>query len=323
LFKNFALTVGKQNLNFSLRDNKSYSWAYGDPIALVGNYSTRDLDVKAYFAKLNEGSAVPGAGTNDTDKELLGVYGEYWLNDDSLVICYLNSLSAQGFSALTDSYSMVHYGIGLDYFVGEALEFYGEVAGQSIDLTGTPTATLMDGSAIQLNLGVEYTFADYQMKPSINVEYLLQSGADTSDPSWQDVISTVRSAENQSLYVEGGASEAGGRGINMVNGLVSNSANLGYSVIRINGWINPSQATKVGLGIHLFTNENNVAGVSDDIGMEIDLTGKWTYSPDMSFAAGAFLLTGSENAGGVGGGLPSGTEYEDVMGFSVSSALTF
>lgn len=325
LFRNFSLSLGKQNLNMSLRDNKSFAWAWGDPIALVGSYSTRDLDLKAYFAKYNDGSDLSSqASSNDEDDDLIGVYGEYWLNDDSLVIGYLNYKSvdsSQSTAATPLNANIVHYGIGLDYFIGESLEIYGEIAGQSIDIAGG-----IDGSAFQVTLGGEYAFSDYDMKPTINLEYYLQSGRDSGDPAWANIAGGAASAENQSLFVEGTSRDAAVNRLNFGAGLVSyggasvGTGGGGYSVIRLNGWISPSKSTKVGLGGHIFTSEDTIAGGKDDLGLELDLKGSWKYSQDVSFQAGAFLWQGGDYNGSAAA---TTGDYEDVTGFTVSSTLSF
>jgi hypothetical protein len=307
LFRNFSLSLGKQNLNFSLRDNKSFAWAWSDPIAMVGNYSTRDLDVKAYFAKYNDETL--GTGSNDMDQELLGVYGEYWLNDDSLVIAYLNHRSD---NAATTNTNIVHYGIGLDYFIGESLELYGEIAGQSIDVKTAGAST--DGNPLQITLGAEYAFADFDMKPTINLEYYSQEGATATDAGWQTIGGGSAGAENQSLYVEGTGADAAVRDLNFGAGLVNyggaSTTISGYNVFRLNGWISPRKSTKIGLGFHMFTDDS--AGVTkDDLGLEIDLTASWKYSQDVTFRAGAFSWDKGD------------TTLDDVTGLTVSSSLKF
>jgi hypothetical protein len=312
LFRNFSLSIGKQNLNVSLRDNNSNSWAFSDPVSVIGAYSTRDMDIKVYFAKLNEdalGTAGVVAGTmasNDKDADLTGVTGEYWLNDDSLVLAYLNYKSDKNVGAS----NLVHYGVGLDYFIGEALEVYGEIAGQSID-GGTPAT---DGTAFQLTLGGEYSFSDFDMKPTVGLEYYLQSGSDVGDPAWQSVAGGLSSADSDSLFVE--KSGASARDINPGVGAFSKGGGTdGYSVLRLNGSISPSKATKVGLGIHFFTNET--AAVADDnVGTEVDLYASWKYSQDVSFTAGAYLVSDYNPTGAAAG-------TDDVTGISLATALTF
>lgn len=319
LFRNFSLTLGKQNMFYSLRDNKSFSWAWADPIAMVGNYSTRDLDVKAYFAKLGDSSDLnPSNGTNDNDQELYGVYGEYWLNDDSLIIGYLNFRMNDSLSTATaTNQNIVHFGIGLDYFIGESLELYGELAGQSIDSASTDLATgaitNQDGSPLQITLGFEYAFSDFDMKPTVNLEYYQQDGASGTDAGWQSVAGGAAGAENQSIYVEGTGADAAIRDTNFGVGVVNHGGTgTGYNVIRLNGWLSPSKSTKVGLGIHIFGNEETVT--NDDLGTEIDLTASWKYSQDVAFRAGAFTYEGS----------PTGAAGDtEVMGFTVSSKLSF
>lgn len=319
LFKNFALSLGKQDLNMSLRDRGSYNWAWGDPVSMVGSYSTRDMDLKLYFAKYNDDSNLATSGsTNNDDDELYGTYGEYWLNDDSLVIGYVNYKSVD--TAASVNRNILHYGLGLDYFVGETLELYAEVAGQSL----SSKTTAYDGSAYQLNLGVEYAFADFDMKPTVNVDYYLQSGADSSDPAWQNIGGGSAGAENQSLFVEGLGRDAATRDLNFGAGLVSfaggtSATNGGYSVLRLNSWISPSKSTKVGLGAHFFKDEDNTS--SDDLGTEVDLTGSWKYSQDVTFRAGTFIWLGGNTDGTTASA--AGTQYEDVTGFTVSSSLMF
>jgi len=323
LFKNFSLSVGKQNLNFSLRDNGSYSWAYTDPISVLGVYSTRDVDVNFYFAKVSEGSdlgasasAATPLATNDADVDIIGSYLEYWLNDDSLFIGYLNFAS----NDVTKT-NIFHYGLGLDYYIGESLEIYGEAAGQSVDMGAS------DGSAFQLNLGAEYAFTDFDMKPTLNFDYYLQSGAEvgtSADPAWQNIAGGAKGAENQSIFVEGSANNTDARSVNFGVGIGAVEAGTGgYQVWRLNGWLSPSKTTKVGLGIHVFADEDDAAGTKDDLGMEIDLTGSWKYSQDVSFIAGAFLWTGAESDGS--GGIPvgAGSEFEDVDGLMIGSVLSF
>jgi hypothetical protein len=308
LFRNFSLTLGKQNLNFSLRDNKGFSWGWSDPIAMVGNYSTRDLDVKGYFAKFSDQAL--GTGSNDTDQELLGVYGEYWLNDDSLVIAYLNHRSNSG----TTNENIVHYGVGLDYFIGESLELYGEIAGQSVDRESAGVST--DGNPLQITLGAEYAFADFDMKPTINVEYYSQEGTGTGTNAlaWQSIANGSAGAENQSLYVEGTGADSAVRDLNFGAGMVNYGGGAatvsGYNVFRLNGWISPRKSTKIGLGLHMFTDDT--AGVAkDDLGLEIDLTASWKYSQDVTFRAGAFSWDHGDTA------------KDDATGFTVSSSLKF
>jgi hypothetical protein len=324
LFRNFSMSVGKQNFNVSLRDNNSNSWAYGDPVSVIGAYSTRDMDIKGYFLKQNEaglGSMTTTAGvrqSNDADADVVGVTGEYWLNDDSLVMAYLN-YKADKASTVYDN--LIHYGIGLDYFIGESLEVYGEIAGQNIS-----SSTGMDGSAFQLTLGGEYAFSDYDMKPTIGLEYYLQSGSDASDPAWQDVAGGWSAADSDSLFMERSGGIASSREINSGTGFVnkgstgtkdSNGAKIGpdgYSVIRLNAAINPSKSTKVGLGVHFFKNEDTVGVVNDDLGTEIDLYANWKYSQDVTFRAGAFLVSDSSTGAAAS---------EDITGVAVSSALKF
>ena len=310
LFRNFSLSIGKQNMNVSLRDNKSFSWAFGDPVGLIGSYSTRDMDIKGYYLKYDEESL--GAGTNDEDETLLGVYVEYWLNDDSLIGSYVNYKSVRD-SAVYDN--LVHYGIGIDYFIGESLEVYGEVAGQSI----SDGANANDGSAFQLTLGGEYALTDYDMKPTFGIEYYLQSGKDGGDPAWQTVAGGESAAETDSLYIEASGTKASDyrHGLGPVK-KGQGGATGGYSVIRLNGSISPSKATKVGLGIHFFTDEDAVAaGASDDLGTEIDLLASWKYSQDVTFRGGAYVVSDPSfnlNA--------SGAE-EDITGLVASATLSF
>ena len=306
LFRNFSLSVGKQNMNVSLRANKSHSWAFGDPVAVIGAYSTRDMDIKGYYLKLAEDS-LSASKSNDNDESVMGVYGEYWLNDDSLVAGYLNYKSNRSVTATYDN--LVHYGIGLDYFIGESLEVYGEIAGQSIS-SSVPAG---DGSAFQLTLGGEYAFSDYDMKPTIGLEYYLQSGSDASDPAWQSVAGGESAADTDSLYTEA----SGARASDLRHGLgpvKKGQGPTGYSVIRLNGALSPSKSTKVGLGVHFFTNENNVT--NDDLGTEIDLYGSWKYSQDVTFKAGLYLVSDASNAAGA-------AATNDITGVVVSSALTF
>jgi len=312
LFRNFSLSVGKQNMNVSLRDNKSFSWAFSDPISVIGTYSTRDMDLKGYYLKLDEES-LNRTKSNDMDETVTGVYGEYWLNDDSLVAGYLNYKSHRGTAANYDYDNLVHYGIGLDYFIGESLEVYGEIAGQSISASGTN----VDGSAFQLTLGGEYAFSDYDMKPTIGLEYYLQSGSDTSDPAWQSVAGGESAADTDSLYTEASGARASDlrHGLGPVKkGQTGNGLN-GYSVIRLNGSLSPSKSTKIGLGLHFFKAED--AGVADDdMGTEIDLYGTWKYSQDVTFKAGAYLVADPNHTA-------VAANSDDITGVVVSSALKF
>jgi hypothetical protein len=325
LFRNFNLTIGKQNMNISLRDNKTMSWAFGDPIGVVGSYATRDMDVKGYFLKMNEeklGTTVTGSPvSNNGDATVIGTYVEYWLNDDSLVAGYVNYrsqfddayLQTVTGSPVANTYdNLVHYGIGLDYFIGESLEVYGEVAGQSIS-DSTPA---MDGSAFQLTLGGEYAFTDYDMKPVLGLEYYLQSGSDASDPSWQNVAGGLAASDTNAIYME--SNGLVGRDINPGLGPVTiggPSTFGGYSVIRLNGAISPTKATKVGLGLHFFTNEDSALLDNDDkIGTEVDLYASWKYSQDVTFQAGLYLVSDPNFVVG---------SEDDLTGLAVSSALTF
>jgi hypothetical protein len=323
LFRNFALSIGKQNFNVSLRDNKSFSWAFHDPIAVVGTYSTRDMDIKGYYLKLEENSLGTKTGTdyesNDGDSNVMGVYTEYWLNDDSLVAGYLNYKSEDDAGSFNN---LVHYGIGLDYFVGESLEIYGEVAGQSIDADG-----MYDGSAYQLTLGGEYAFSDYDMKPTLALEYYIQTGSD--DAVWQSVVGGESAADSDSLFTEASGFKAsdirhglgpvkkGQRGKdNGVDDPISD-----YSVIRINGTISPSKSTKVGLGIHFFTNEDE--GVSnDDMGTEVDLYGSWRYSQDITFKGGFYFVSDANHAADTVGNTVR-ANGKDITGAVISSSLKF
>lgn len=315
LFRNFSLTLGKQNFNISLRDNKNMSWAFGDPIGVVGSYATRDMDIKGYFLKYNEDQISKGGASNDEDETVIGTYVEYWLNDDSLVAGYVNYKSEKDSGAYDN---LVHYGLGLDYFIGESLEVYGEVAGQSIsDASG-----VNDGSAFQLTLGGEYAFTDYDMKPVIGLEYYLQSGADASDPSWQSVAYGLAAADTNAIFME--ANGKVGRDLNAGLGYVNiggpGAAANGYSVIRLNGSISPSKATKVGLGLHFFTNEdsNDLAANhngDDDLATELDLYASWKYSQDVTFQAGLYLVSDPN--------VTNATSEEDITGAVISSALVF
>jgi len=316
LFRNFSLSIGKQNMNVSLRDNNSMSWAFNDPTAVVGSYTTRDMDIKGYFLKLNEDKIVNnGVSSNDGDETVMGTYVEYWLNDDSMVAGYVNYKSEKDAAQGGTYDNLVHYGIGLDYFIGESLEVYGEVAGQSI------SAPAMDGSAFQLTLGGEYAFTDYDMKPVVGLEYYLQSGADASDPCWQTVVGGLAGADTDSLYTE--ANGAAARDLNPGLGVVAkgSSAGGGYSVIRLNGAISPTKATKVGLGIHFFTDEDSALNDNDDdLGTEIDLYSSWKYSQDVTFQAGVYLVTDPNHASALVTGT---TDEDDITGVAVSSALVF
>jgi hypothetical protein len=324
LFRNFNLTVGKQNMNVSLRDNKNMSWAFGDSIAVVGTYATRDMDIKGYYLKLTEDS-LSSTGSNDGDETVIGAYVEYWLNDDSLVAGYVNYKSAQDDDLTTPTNyfdNLVHYGIGLDYFIGESLEVYGEVAGQSISDDSSPTATTLDGSAFQLTLGGEYAFTDYDMKPVVGLEYYLQSGTDAGgDPSWQNVAGGLASSDTNAIFME--ANGKVGRDLNAGVGYVTlggphaTSGINGYSVIRLNGAISPTKATKVGLGLHFFTNEDSGGFNNDDsIGTELDLYASWKYSQDVTFKGG-FYLVSDPNVDSVA------VDEDDITGVVISSALTF
>ena len=310
LFRNFNLTIGKQNMNVSLRDNKNMSWAFGDSVALVGTYATRDMDIKGYYLKLTEDKIANGS-SNDGDETVIGSYVEYWLNDDSLVAGYVNYKSEKDSGAYDN---LVHYGIGLDYFIGESLEVYGEVAGQSIsDASGTN-----DGSAFQLTLGGEYAFTDYDMKPVVGLEYYLQSGSDASDPSWQNVAGGLAAADTNSIFMESNGRV--GRDLNSGLGYVTIGAPSatfgGFSVIRLNGAISPTKATKVGLGLHFFTNEDSgLLNNEDEIGTELDLYASWKYSQDVTFKAGAYVVS-DPNVTAV-------VDEDDITGVVVSSALTF
>ena len=328
LFRNFSMTAGKQNFDVSLRDNGTNSWAFGDPVALVGAYATRDMDIKGYYLKQNEdkigtytsattvaGVTTPGYyNSNDMDAEVLGTTGEYWLNDDSLVMAYLNYKSVNGGVMKTTYDNLFHYGVGLDYFIGESLEVYGELAGQSID--GKTSAT--DGSAFQVTLGGEYAFSDYSMKPTVGLEYYLQSGKDTNDPAWQNVAGGKSSSDTDSLFMEASGST---RDINAGAGYVNKSGNGsmgpdGYSVIRVNGSISPSKSTKVGLGVHFFKNEDSIGVTEDNLGTEIDLYTNWKYSQDITFRAGAFFVPEAN---------PTGIANTDknISGIAASSSLVF
>lgn len=310
LFRNFSLSVGKQNMNVSLRDNKSHSWAFGDPVAVVGAYSTRDMDLKFYYLKLAE-DKLSISNSNDNDETVMGTYGEYWLNDDSLVAGYVNYKSNRSATAGYDN--LVHYGVGLDYFIGESLEVYGEIAGQSI----SSAATAGDGSAFQITLGGEYAFSDYDMKPTVGLEYYNQSGSDTSDPAWQSVAGGESAADTDSLYTEASGFRASDlrHGLGPVKkGQTGNSLN-GYSVIRLNGALSPSKSTKVGLGVHFFTAEDS--GVADDnMGTEIDLYGSWKYSQDVTFKGGLYLVADARHT-------TTATTGDDITGVVISSALKF
>ena len=311
LFKNFSLTVGKQNLNFSLRDNRNFSWGWWDPIAVVGTYSTRDVDVRLYWAKYNDESTLAGStSTNDKDQDLIGSYLEYWLSDDSLAIGYLNYFTNQATS--TDIF---HYGLGIDYFHGEALELYAEAAGQSIN---GPTAAT-DGSAFQVTAGAQYAFTQFDLKPTFNLEYYVQSGADKAKPAWQKIgAGGARGADNQSLFVESMGRDSAVNDLGFGVGLADHGG-AGYSVIRLNGWLSPTKSLKAGLGIHIFKDEDKPV-TKDDMGIEVDLTGAWKYSPDVTFRAGAFDWTGAETDGATA--LASGS-YENVIGGVIGSSLEF
>ncbi|MBF0198603.1 MAG: hypothetical protein HQL32_12875 [Planctomycetes bacterium] len=310
LFRNFALSLGKQDLNISLRDNGTYN-VFGDPVGVVGTYSTRDLDLKAYFLKYNDDSDLSATSTNDQDEELFGITGEYWLNDDSLVLGYLNYASVSDSAAA--SFNAIQYGIGLDYFIGESLEVYGEIAGESLDASATGVGAGPDGSAFQLTLGGEYAFTDFDMKPTLGLEYYLQSGADGADSAWVAVGGAAgAAADTATLYAESNGIANAANDISFGTGSVvsygdSAGTSGGYSVIRLNGALSPSKATKVGLGIHFLSGEDDGA---DDIGTEFDLYGSWKYSQDVSFKAGLFYFDAD-------------AADAEVTGLSVASALKF
>lgn len=325
LFRNLSVQLGKQNFNISLRDNNSNSWAWGDPLGMVATYSTRDMDLKFYYLKFDD-SDLSSTGSNDEDENLIGVYGEYWLNDDSLLTAYFNrkdfrtGVQVSGASDIlfnTNNYrdidSLFHYGLGIDYFIGESLEIFAEIASQNIDGNDTLNAA-NDGTAYQFNLGGEYTFSDYETKPQLSLEYYMQSGEDGGDTAWQDVAGGWAAADTDSIYMERNGHT--GKDLNPNIGAVSKGASTeaagGYSVIRINGSLSPSKSTKIGLGIHLFTDEDaQVAGASDDLGTEFDLYGSWKYSQDVTFKAGAYLVSDPN------------FQAEDITGVALGSSLVF
>ena len=336
LFRNFSLQVGKQDLNISLRDNNSNNWAWGDPIGVVGTYSTRDMDLKVYYLKYNDGDlnsdSINGTNSNDEDENLFGTYGEYWLNDDSLITGYLNyknfrngveTNAGEGdFPAGTlnrrDIDNLIHYGLGIDYFIGESLEIYAEVAAQKIDggdNNGEPFENVSEGSAYQLNLGGEYTFSDHESKPQLSLEYYVQSGQDSGDPAWQNIGGGFAAADTDSIFMERNGHE--GRDLNpnvgpVAKGRSSNAAG-GYSVLRINGSMSLSKSTKIGIGIHLFSSEDDITGGDDDLGTEHNLYGMWKYSQDIIFNAGLYLVSD-----------PTFTvNEEDITGAVLGTALVF
>jgi len=321
LFRNLSLSLGKQNFNVSLRDNKSHSWAFAFPIAMVGTYSTRDMDLKAYYLKLEENDlgAVTGTDyqTNDNDSNVIGLYTEYWLNDDSLVAGYLNRKSVgDSFIPLSgaayDYDSLIHYGIGLDYFVGESLEFYGEVAGQDIK----SGVAANDGNAYQFTIGGEYAFSDYDMKPTLGLEYYIQKGSGTA--KWQSVVGGESAADSDSLYTEGSGWRASDIRHSLGPVKKGQSGDISdYSVVRLNGAVSPSKSTKAGLGLHFFQNEDD----GGDMGTEIDLYGSWKYSQDVTFRGGFYFVSDAKH--GPAGASVLRANGEDITGFVVSSSLQF
>lgn len=312
-YQKLNLSIGKQNFNFSLRDNGAYSWSYGDPIAVLLSYAPKDVNFNLYWAKLMEDNGLTTTASNDNDQDLVGGYLEYWINEDSLVIGYLNYKSLN-----TTKTNILHYGIGIDYFAGESLELYGEVAGQSIsDDPDALSATVQEGSPMQLTLGVQYAFSGFDWKPTLNVEYYLQGGSDNTDIGWQQIIAGKQSGDNHSLFVE----SANNRDLNF-NAALPGTAG-GYSALRLNGWISPKKDITLGLGFHMFKDEDNNLAGKDDMGLEIDLNGKWKYTQDVTFQAGAFMWTNGETDGARNTPATGASEFEDVIGFTVGSALTF
>lgn len=307
LFLRFTLKLGKQDNNFSLRANDSYDWMYGDDIAIAGVYSTQRVDLSMYFMKQDDDSDLKGSGTNEADADVFGVLAEYWLDDNNLIVATVNSKKDNAYAAST-SMDMLMYLVGIDYLIGEKIEVYGQLGGESIDMKNPAGET--SGSAMLINAGVEYRFTDLDWKPAINLDYRLESGASSSNGAadkWQSVTGTYKNSTRDAIYLE--------------KGLAAWSGTLtagGYSVIRLVGEMAPSKDTTVVLGLHSFTAEDDGLA-KEDMGLEVDLLGTWKYSADVKFNAGAFVLSGAE----YNGTTAPADGFETVMGFTMGSTLKF
>jgi hypothetical protein len=322
--KGLSFALGKQNFNVALRNDLSHAWAYGDPISVQSFYSHGPWEASLYYLKINEhtlgtplksSALVTAVESNDVDANIVGTMLKFNWAKDNYIRAYVNQKSDFAATAKFDNF--FHYGLAADVFVYPSLEIYSELNQQQFNVD----ANAIGGSAEQFILGLEKTWSQWSLKPTLGAEVFYQSGSDPTNLGWQTVVGGMASGDTDSLFTEKNGSN--GRDINPGVGFVDKGKNsIGYKVYRFNASLKPTEKTKVGLGLHLFSVEDsvdklNAAFASRKMDTEYNVYAHWQYSPNIKLQAGSFYVTS------INPQINSTGSLKDIYGLSLGSALRF
>lgn len=336
-FNGVDMTIGIQDLKFTLRDNEGAffmdvsesenAWVptmqeffmgglplYKNTSEFAGlRFDYGNLEEENYQFCLFWGT-VEETGVAHDDENLLGIVLDYKLpnSEKSKLSFSLNQISAH-----LSNMSIRTFGVGIDYFeAAPNLELYAEVYFQSGDYGRTVQADnwkTIDQDADAFRLGGKYTFVETTGKPWVDISYWMLSGdEDEATAKGQRENNNFVSYENSqsTLIYEGNLT-----GLDLDSNYTALKVELGITAeVDVN---NDGTDEALDLRILFATFELNedykINQLKEDLGTEIDLVATLHYNKSVDFELAWASVTGADffTKNGVGPGLP--VQDEDDM----------
>ncbi len=219
------------------------------------------------------------------DVALYAVRGVYPFEDDMSTV-------AVGVACVDlDSHKMLAADVGVDYFLNEDTELYGEAVFEFGEIAQDVDAAGWGGY-----VGGKYTASDYEYTPSIDLSYWYLSGDDDAADTDEENYISMEDVDTFAIIEEN---------------------HYGYDIdsnfwgVKLVADARPAEDVTVCLKGGYFVLNEVASGEADDLGTEIDGSITWEYSENLTFTAQAAYIMGSDV-------LEAATPDEEDSGFLLS-----
>jgi hypothetical protein len=276
------IRIGIQNLVWDLRGNgdefvlnvnEMAAFTPAEIGAWKATYDADPLVIEGFVGTLFESLSAR------EDKALYGALATYPFDDMSKgqlgVLVYNN-----------DGVQLYIVDVGVDYWLNEDTELYGEAAFNFGEMTAELPGYDFDAKGWAAYAGGMYTFRDVEWTPSIDLSFWYLTGDDDTTPVWVDEDSAdFFSAEDVDTFA------------------ILEENHLGwdyetnYMAVKACASAMPKEDLTADLKVGWFqlVEERAVIGLDEtDLGIEIDASLTWQYSENLAFTGMIAYLFGSD-----------------------------
>jgi len=277
LVPELSVRVGIQNLAWDLRGNGdefllnlNENHYYGSTWEAGGwkaTYDAEPLMLEGFAATIWE---TLGAGSDAALYGARGVYPfDYDMGKGQLGVVVFDNDSVQTYSA----------DFGVDYWVNDDLEVYGEGAWQFGEWNDGLLGTI-DAAGWGAYGGVMYTASEYEYQPSIDVSYWYLTGDDIPTDTEAKSFLSMEDVDTFAILEENHYGW---------------DFDSNYSAVKACASVKPADDVTLGLKAGWFKLvEPLPASEEDDLGIEVDASLTWQYSENLAFTGLVAYLFGAD-----------------------------